>query len=67
MGPGMMGSGYGNTQHLSGGKAIDQKEARAMVSDYLKNSRNANLKLGKIKDVGKAFEAEILTTERPCR
>lgn len=63
MGPGMMGSGYGSTQHPSGGKAIDQKEARAMVSDYLNNSRNPNLKLAKIKDVGRAFEAEILTTK----
>lgn len=63
MGPGMMGSGYGSTQHPSGGKAIEQKEARAMVSDYLKNSRNPNLKLGKIKDVGRAFEAQILTTK----
>ncbi len=34
-----------------------------MMNDYLKSSRNPNLKLGKIKDVGKAFEAEILTTK----
>ncbi len=32
-----------------------------MMNDYLKSSRNPNLKVGKIKDAGNAFEAEILT------
>jgi len=69
MGPGMMGGygyGYGmgrgyGRQFQSTGKSIDAKEAEAMMKDYLKSSRNPNLKLGKIKDVGGAFEAEILT------
>jgi len=43
------------------GKTIDAKRSRAMMRDYLKSSRNPNLKLGKIKDRGNAFEAEILT------
>ncbi len=66
MGPGMMGGyfgtgrGYGQQYPLID-RAIDAKEAEAMMNDYLKSSRNPNLKLGKIKDVGKAFEAEILT------
>jgi hypothetical protein len=69
MGPGMMGGygsdygmgrGYGR-QSQATGKSIDAKEAEAMMKDYLKSSRNPNLKLGKIKDVGGAFEAEILT------
>ncbi len=59
MGPGMMG-GYGR-QPQSTGKSIDAKEAEAMMKDYLKSTRNPNLKLGKIKDAGKVFEAEILT------
>lgn len=59
MGPGMMG-GYG-WQYSPGGKAINAKEAEAMMNDYLKSSRNPNLKLGKIKDAGNTFEAEILT------
>ena len=59
MGPGMMG-GYGRQPH-SPGKSIDAKEAEAMMKDYLKSTRNPNLKLGKIKDAGKVFEAEILT------
>lgn len=65
MGPGMMG-GYGTRpgygpQYPPSGKSIDMKEAKAMMSDYLKSSRNPNLKLGKIKDTGTAFEAEIRT------
>lgn len=60
MGHGMMGPGY-NTQYKPSGKPIDLKEAKAMMTDYLKSSRNPNLKLGKIKDTGNAFEAEIRT------
>ena len=60
MGSGMMGSGYGS-QYQKGGKPVGLKEAKAMMNDYLKSSRNPNLKLGKIKDVGRAFEAEIRT------
>ena len=54
------GRGYGR-QYPSRGKTIDAKEAEAMMKDYLKSSRNPNLKLGKIKDAGNVFEAEILT------
>jgi len=68
MGPGMMGSYYGSgtdrgygRHHQSTGKAINAKEAEIMMKDYLKSSRNPNLKLGKIKDAGDSFEAEILT------
>jgi hypothetical protein len=32
-----------------------------MMNGYLKSLRNPNLKLGKIKDIGKAFEAKIRT------
>lgn len=67
MGPGMMGGyGYGmgrgyGRQSRSIGKSIDAKEAGAMMKDYLKSSRNPNLKLGRIKDAGRVFEAEIVT------
>ena len=58
MGRGMMGgdgSGYGmgrgyGRQSRSTGKPIDAKEAEAMMKDYLKSSRNPNLKIGKITD-----------------
>jgi hypothetical protein len=55
-----MGGGYGRPS-TSTDKSINAKEAEAMMEDYLKSSRNPNLKLGKIKDVGYAFEAEIRT------
>jgi len=67
MGPGMMGDyGYGtgrgyNRQAPSTVKPMDSKEAEAMMKDYLKSSRNPNLRLGKIKDAGSDFEAEIRT------
>src|SRR4030042_729784 len=68
MGPGMMGGDYGygagrgyGRQYKTGGKTHHKKEAKAMMDDYLKSSRNPNLKLGKIKDLGNAFEEEILT------
>ncbi|PKN37938.1 MAG: hypothetical protein CVU62_09470 [Deltaproteobacteria bacterium HGW-Deltaproteobacteria-2] len=68
MGPGMMGGYYGSDtghgygrHHQPMAKAITAKEAETMMKDYLKSSRNPNLKLGKIKDVGDSFEAEILT------
>jgi hypothetical protein len=58
-GPGMMGPGY--AQYRNSGKPIDLKEAKAMMNDYMKSSRNPNLKLGEIKDIGKTFETEIRT------
>jgi len=68
MGPGMMGGYYGSDtgrrygrHYQSKGKAVNAKEAETMMKDYLKSSRNPNLKLGKIKDAGDSFEAEILT------
>ncbi|MFZ3157099.1 MAG: hypothetical protein WA124_06280 [Smithella sp.] len=74
MGPGMMGGYYGSDvgrgrgygrgygrQSQSVDKYIGTKEAESMMEDYLKSSRNPNLKLGKIKDAGNTFEAEILT------
>lgn len=60
MGPGMMwqyGLGYGRSSK----KPIGIKEAETMLKDYIASSRNPNVKLGKIKDVGNAYEAEILT------
>ena len=55
-----MGRGYGRQSQVTG-KPMDAKEAEAMMNDYLKSTKNPNLKLGKIQDVGSAFEAEILT------
>jgi hypothetical protein len=42
---------------------LEEKDAKAMLENYLTNMRNPNLKLGKIKDAGTAFEAEIVTKD----
>lgn len=34
-----------------------------MVKNYLDSTRNPNLKLGKLKEEGSAFEAEIVTKD----
>ena len=67
MGPGMMGygmggPGYGNNQpYRQPQRSINEKEAKGIVENYLNSTRNPNLKLGKIKDEGSAFEVDIVT------
>ncbi len=71
MGPGMMGPGYANQQnpqyqppekqYQQLGKPLDKKEAKAILENYLKSTRDPNLKLGKIKDEGDVFEGDIVT------
>jgi hypothetical protein len=75
MGPGMMGGGmmgrgmgpgYGpqnGPQYEQPQKPMEEKDARGVLENYLNNMGNPNLKLGKIKDVGNAFEAEIVTKD----
>jgi hypothetical protein len=62
MGPGMMGPGYGyNQQYQQPQRSITEKDAKGIVENYLNSTRNPNLKLGKIKDEGSAFEVDIVT------
>lgn len=75
MGPQMMGPGRG--RHMMPGWSarnyppqyqqrkgpLEEKDAREVVEHYLKSTRNPNLAIGKITDVGDAFEAEIVTRE----
>ncbi len=64
MGPGMMGPGYSyqyGPQYQQPQKALEEKDAKAILESYLRSTRNPNLKLGKIEDKGDAFEGEILT------
>jgi hypothetical protein len=72
MGPGMMwggGPGYGPhypqqyQQYPQLQKPLDEKDAKEIAENYLRNMRNPNLKLGKMKDAGSAFEAEIVTKD----
>ena len=55
-----MGSG---SQYSRGKGALSKEDAGSIVKDYLTSTRNPNLKLGKIKDAGNAFEAEIVTKD----
>jgi hypothetical protein len=62
MGPGMMWPGYSyNQQNLQPQRPITERDAKGIVENYLNSTRNPNLKLGKIKDEGSAFEADIVT------
>jgi hypothetical protein len=62
MGPGMMGPGYGyGPRYQQGEKPLTEGDVKTMVENYLQSTRNPNLKLGKIKDEGAYFEAEVVT------
>ena len=66
MGPGMMWGGYGQgsvpgNRNQTLNQAITIEEAQSILKNYLGSSRNPNLKLGKIKDAGNDYEAEIMT------
>jgi len=76
MGPGMMGGQGGmmgpgmqqqqpqqQPQYQQPQKPLEEKDARTILENYLKTIRNPNLKLGKVKDLDYAFEAEIVTKE----
>jgi hypothetical protein len=72
MGPGMMGPGYGPQypqqyqqyqQYPQPQKPLAEKDAKEIAENYLRNMRNPNLKVGKMKDAGSAFEADIVTKD----
>jgi len=60
-GQGKMVPGQGQQQQLQ--KPLEEKDARAILENYITNMKNPNLQLGKIKDAGTTFEAEILTKD----
>jgi hypothetical protein len=69
-GYGMMGPGYGpqygkpyGPPHQQPREPMKEKDAQQIVENYLRATRNPNLKLGKIIDKDMYFEAEILTKE----
>jgi hypothetical protein len=64
MRPGMMGRGYEDEPHYPRNQTyLDRKDAAAIFKDYLNSRHNPNLKLGKIKDEGASFEADLLTKD----
>ena len=61
-GPGMMGPGYGyGPQYQPPQKPLEEKDAKEIVENYVRSTRNPNLKAGTITDKDTYFEAEILT------
>jgi hypothetical protein len=71
MGPWMMhpygigyGYGYGyGPQYRQREKPLTEDDAKEMVENYLKNTRNLNLKLGKVTEKGAYYEADIVTKD----
>jgi hypothetical protein len=79
MGSGGMGFGMGSNSGMTGsGRSSDRQYgpddrqqqnplgedgARSILENYLKSKGNPNLRLGQIKDKGKAFEGEIVTRD----
>jgi hypothetical protein len=71
MGPWMMhpyGMGYGygygyGAQYRQREKPLMENDAKEMVENYLKNTRNSNLKLGKVTEKGAYYEADIVTKD----
>lgn len=64
----MMGYGYGNApqygpqpQYQEPSRPIDEKEARTILENYVRSTKNPNLKLGNIEEKGNTFEGEIVT------
>jgi hypothetical protein len=68
MGPGMMGPGYGRQygpqygpQYQQPQKPLDKDQVKEEVENYLKSTRNPNLKIGKIEEKGNDYEVDIET------
>jgi len=74
MGPGMMHHGWGmgpqygpsygpqyGPQYQQPPEPMEETDAKEILENYLRSTRNPNLKLGKIEDKGSVFEAEIVT------
>lgn len=63
-GPGMMGPGYGyGPQYQQPQQPLEEKDAKQMVENYVRSTRNPNLKVGNITDKDTYFEAEVLTKD----
>ena len=70
MGPGMMGPQGGpqygpqsGPQYQQPSRTMEEKDVKFMLENYLKSTRNPNLKLGKIQEKQSVFETEIITKD----
>jgi Spy/CpxP family protein refolding chaperone len=57
------GPGYQGQQYQQPQKIMEEDDAKGLLEKYLESTRNPNLKLGKIKDKGESFVAEIYTKD----
>jgi hypothetical protein len=61
---GMMGAGGDYAQRYGGHMgSLEEKDARKIVENYIRSTRNPNLKTGKIVDSGNAYRAQIITQD----
>jgi hypothetical protein len=74
MGGGMMGPGYGygygpqsqygyGQQYQQPPNPLDKEQAKQEVENYLRSTRNPNLKMGKIEDKGNDYEVRVETKD----
>jgi len=64
MGSSMMGPSEDNgSQRVQNRTSADKNAAEKIFEDYLNSRHNPNLKLGKIKDEGSVFEADLVTRD----
>jgi hypothetical protein len=58
------GPGYGyGPQYQQPQQPLEEKDAKQMVENYVRSTRNPNLKVGNITDKDSYFEVEILTKD----
>jgi hypothetical protein len=61
MGPELKGTGYGSgSAEITPGKSVERPQAVKMFEHYIESRKNPNLRLGKVEDTGRFFEANIL-------
>ena len=68
MGPWMMGPGYGygpgyGQPYGQSQKPLDKDQAKQEAEDYLKATRNPNLKIGEVQEKGSDYEVNIVTKD----
>lgn len=56
-------AGHKGMWHPSKGQPVTQDQAKQLLEDHLRYTKNPNLKLGDILDKGELYEADVLTKD----